>query len=84
MDDAVLVEVNQHWRERVVKDIEEIRKIKLDLLKLAAARGDTELAEITNRLHIARCNLANTITLKFLVNGVAVEHRDDCDEAPSA
>lgn len=80
MDDAVLVEVNQHWRERIIKDIEEIRKIKLDLLKLAAARGDTELSEIANRLHIARCNLANTITLKFLVNGVAVEHRDDCDK----
>jgi hypothetical protein len=72
--------IRKHLRERVVKDIEEIRKIKIDLLKLAAAREDTELAEIANRLHLARCNLANTVTLRFLVNGVATaEHVEDCE-----
>ena len=72
--------IRQHLRERVVQDIEEIRKVKIALLKLAAAREDTELAEIANRLHIARCNLANTVTLRFLVNGVVMaEHAEDCE-----
>jgi hypothetical protein len=85
-DDSVLGEVNRHWKERVVRDIEEIRQIKVDLLKLSAAREDTELAEIAHRLHIARCNLANTITLRFLVNGVqTIEQDEDCsDEAKPA
>lgn len=50
-------------KRRIVGDIEGIRIIKIDLLKLAASREDTELAEIANRLHLARCNLANTITV---------------------
>jgi hypothetical protein len=88
MDDnsAMLKEVGEHWKERVVRDIDEIRRIKVDLLKLSAAREDTELAEIAHRLHIARCNLANTITLRFLVNGIQTNEQDeDCkDEAEPA
>jgi hypothetical protein len=62
-DDDIRDDAHERLKARVVGDIESIRQIKITLLKLAANREDTELAEIANRIHIARCEIANTITV---------------------
>jgi hypothetical protein len=81
LNNAAMDVPNPSWKGRVVGDLNEIRRIKVNLLLLAADREDTELAALTNRLHLIRCNLANTITLRFLANGVAsVEPVKDCEE----
>ncbi len=80
-DSAIQADFIERWQKRIVEDIEGIRDIKVELLKLAAGREDTELAEIANRLHLARCRLVNTITLRFGSDELPGIQREDCGES---
>ncbi len=85
-DEDVRDDVYERLQARVIGDIEAIRQIKIALLKLAASREDTELAEISNRIHIARCNIANTVTIILGLWSIASQREkpdltfDDCGE----
>ena len=81
MDESKLQEITEHWRDRIVSNIQTINQIRLDLLKLADIADDAELLEIAKRLNLARCKLANTITLRMLLNGANVEIISDEDRA---
>ena len=70
IDASKLVEITTHWKTRVIHNIEVINQIRIELDELADFTGDDELAEISKRLRIARCRLANTVTLRMLLNGV--------------
>jgi len=70
IDEAKLVEITRHWKTRVIHNIEVINQIRIELEELSRFTGDDELVEIAKRLRIARCRLANTVTLRMLLNGV--------------
>jgi hypothetical protein len=72
-------ELLKNWQHRIIDDLSEIRRIKLKLLALAATHQDTELAAIANELHLARCELANTLTLRFGSELGLGEGFEDCE-----
>ena len=70
IDELRLVEITNHWKTRVIHNIEVINQIRIELEELSKFTGDDELVEIAKRLRMARCRLANTVTLRMLLNGV--------------
>jgi len=69
MDEDKLIEITKHWKMRVIHNIEVLNQIRLELEELSKFTEDGELKEIAKRLRMARCRLANTVTLRMLLNG---------------
>ena len=64
-----LEEMKQHWRDRIVQECETMHNSIESLRELAKAAGDEKIAKKIDDLHTLYCEMANTITLRLLLNG---------------
>lgn len=66
---AKLNNVDEEWRSRIRCDVTKLFAAVVNLRKAAQTIGDDELAYRVGELHEAVCHTANTVTIKFLLNG---------------
>lgn len=71
-------EMDDNWRKRIVQDCENMHEAIEVLRKLAKVAGDENFAAKVDNLHTLYCDIANTVTLRLLLNG-ALETLG-CDE----
>jgi len=70
--------MDDNWRKRIVQDCENMHKAIEVLRKLAKDAGDENFAKKVDNLHELYCDIANTVTLKLLLNGALTTL--GCDE----
>jgi hypothetical protein len=66
---VMLDEMNENWKRRIVEDCEHMHNAIEVLRKLAKDAKDESLAKKVDNLHDLYCNIANTVTLRLLLNG---------------
>lgn len=71
-------QMDENWRKRIVQDCENMHEAIEALRNLANLAGDEDFAAKVDNLHSLYCDIANTVTLKLLLNG-ALESLG-CDE----
>ena len=62
-------QMDDNWRKRIVQDCENMHQAIEVLRQLAKGAGDESFAKKVDNLHELYCDIANTVTLKLLLNG---------------
>ncbi len=70
---STMDEVNEHWKARIVQDFDQMAGIIIELRELATRTSLPKFSEMVTRLHEVYCQMANTVSLRVVLNGVATE-----------
>jgi hypothetical protein len=62
-------EMSENWKRRIVQDCENMHTAIEALRKLAKDASDEAFARKVDDLHTLYCDIANTVTLRLLLNG---------------
>ena len=64
----------ENWSSRIVYDCDKMARVIILLRDMAESRpDDKDLARLVDRLHQTYCRMANTLTIRVMLNGVARE-----------
>jgi hypothetical protein len=66
-------QANKNWKARIVEEFDEMALAIIELRDLVDQGGDANLRAKVEKLHLIYCDMANTISLRVLLNGVARE-----------
>ncbi len=75
MDDSVdstnqaLEKMKDHWKTRIIRECETMHRAIEGLRELAKTVGDEQFTRKVDDLHKLYCEMANTVTLRLLING---------------
>lgn len=80
MDNAESLEqIRQNWKRRIVAECEQMHQAIENLREFAGTVEDADFVRRVEELHTLYCEMANTITLRILLNGVT-ETMAGCDD----
>jgi hypothetical protein len=77
--DSDLDEIRQNWKRRIVAECNQMSHAIRELQHLAIEIGDERFKTRINELHRLYCEMANSITLRLLLNG-SDRSPEGCDE----
>jgi hypothetical protein len=87
-DVDALAKVQEHWRERIIQECETMHAAIESLRELAKKSSEEQFVSKIDDLHILYCELANTVTLRLLLNGaiatLGCEEKENDDSRPGA
>lgn len=71
--EEILDAANEHWKIRIVEEFDRMARTIISLRNLAAQGSDPVLSEKLGELHKCYCDMANTVSLRIMLNGIARE-----------
>jgi hypothetical protein len=66
---TMLEEIKRHWKMRIIEECGMMHKAIEALRELAKSAQDEQFVRKADDLHTLYCEMANTVTLRLLLNG---------------